>query len=133
MQERSRKFPLILLAFAACGAVVHAEDHGSLAEAGRSTPVLEADVSAVLNGLDADLQDHPGFKHFIWKHIASSSMDLAFWRKFSLHYYEHVRVFRLYLAGAMTVVPIEDFQIILSEVSIILRVSACHSRPPHLF
>merc|ERR1711871_61712 len=106
---------LILQAFA-CFAAVHAVDHGSLADAGRSTPVLEADVQAVLDGLDADLQDHPGFKHFIWKHLASSSEDLAFWRKFSLHYYEHVRVFRLYLAGAMTVVPIEDFQIVLSEI-----------------
>ena len=34
----------------------------------------------------------------------------------ALHYYEHVRVFRLYLAGAMTVVPVEGLQVILSEV-----------------
>jgi len=110
---------IILLVSTSCGSATTAhvtEAHGSLAEAGRATPVLDADVKAVLDGMDADLQDHPGFKHFIWKHIAGSSKDLAFWRKFALHYYEHVRVFRLYLAGAMTVVPIEDFQITLSEI-----------------
>lgn len=90
---------------------------GTLADAGREAPVLDADVQAALASVDGVFVEHPGFKHFIWRHVADApSLGLDFWRKFALHYYEHVRVFRLYLAGAMTVVPVEAFQVVLAEI-----------------
>ena len=48
--------------------------------------------------------------------METGEYDIDFLRKYALYYYEHVRVFRLYLAGAMTVVPIEAFQVVLSEI-----------------
>ena len=48
--------------------------------------------------------------------MAKGDYDLQFLRKYALHYYEHVRVFRLYLAGAMTAVPVEESQVTLSEI-----------------
>ena len=41
--------------------------------------------------------------------METGEYDIDFLRKYALYYYEHVRVSRLYLAGAMTVVPIEAF------------------------
>lgn len=89
---------------------------GTLTSAGRQTPELSADVQNAIRKIESRYKKHPGLKHFLWDHLARGEYDLAFLRRFALHYYEHVRVFRLYLAGAMTVVPVEAFQVILSEV-----------------
>ena len=88
----------------------------SLTSAGRVVPELTAETEAALKRIDGEHYNHPGYRHFFWEHMAKGDYDLDFLRKYALHYYEHVRVFRLYLAGAMTVVPVEEFQVILSEI-----------------
>lgn len=88
----------------------------SLIDAGRNTPILDANVRKVVTDIEERYYDHSGYRHYFWDFMAVGDYDLEFLRKYALHYYEHVRVFRLYLAGAMTVVPIEAFQVTLSEI-----------------
>ena len=59
---------------------------------------------------------HPGYKHVFWDWIALGKFDLPTLQKFALLYYEHVKVFRLYLAGAMTIMPSEGLQIMLAKI-----------------
>lgn len=89
---------------------------GTLADVVRPVAKLADDVVPVIRELEGAYDAHPGFRHFLWKHMASAELSLDFLQRFALYYYEHVRVFRLYLAGAMTVVPNEAFQVVLSEV-----------------
>ena len=88
----------------------------SLIDAGRETPKLDDDVLEVVKSIEERYSNHPGFRHYFWQFMAKGDYDLQFLRKYALHYYEHVRVFRLYLAGAMTAVPVEEFQVTLSEI-----------------
>jgi pyrroloquinoline quinone (PQQ) biosynthesis protein C len=88
----------------------------SLADAGRAHSPLPPKTLEEVAMLEQVYRGHPGYKHFIWDHMAKGEYDLKFLQQFALHYYEHVRVFRLYLAGAMTAVPIEAFQVKLAEI-----------------
>jgi pyrroloquinoline-quinone synthase len=60
--------------------------------------------------------DHPGYRHTFWEWFASSDLTIESLREFALLYYEHVRRFRLYIAGAITVAPTECLQTVLSEI-----------------
>lgn len=71
---------------------------------GPSSPWLAARVAQI----DAELEHHPGFQHTLWEKIAAGIFTLAQIQTFAKAYYHHVRVFRLYLAGAITVVPDEE-------------------------
>ena len=95
-----------------------------MASASRERCELDFSVQKVLSQLEREYQGHPGFKHFFWDYMAQGQYDLDFLRKYSLHYYEHVRVFRLYLAGAMTVVKVEGLQVKASLHVIFLELSS---------
>jgi len=92
------------------------EIHGTLAEAGREVPSLPVDIASTITDIENIYDSHAGYRHYFWDHMARGDYDIDFLRQYALHYYEHVRVFRLYLAGAMTVIPVEEMQVVLSEV-----------------
>ena len=104
---------LLISTFAATAnaTIVDEQQHGSLASASRELGAIEPRVKEVVSELETVYDSHPGFRHFFWSYMKRGEYDLAFLRKYALHYYEHVRVFRLYLAGAMTVVPVEGLQV----------------------
>jgi pyrroloquinoline-quinone synthase len=58
---------------------------------------------------------HPGFQHYFWKWFALGDFTEAQLRHFALVYYQHVKRFRLYIAGAITISPAEDLQRVLAE------------------
>ena len=60
---------------------------------------LPNDVLQIVKEIEQTYIDHPGFKHYLWDFMEKGEYDIDFLKKFALMYYEHVRVFRLYLAG----------------------------------
>lgn len=109
-------WPSIFYVFVLLRGNILKTEASSLIDAGRVTPSLDNEVSQVVKSIEERYYDHSGFRHYFWDFMEQGAYDLDFLRKYALHYYEHVRVFRLYLAGAMTAVPVEDFQVILSEI-----------------
>lgn len=70
----------------------------------------------IISRVEESYASHPGYRHKFWDWFAAGGFDLPLLQKFALLYYEHVKIFRLYLAGAMTVMPSEDLQIALAEI-----------------
>jgi len=71
--------------------------------------------SAMITDIRASYAYHPGFQHYFWKWFALGDFDEARLRQFALLYYQHVRRFRLYIAGAITIAPSEALQRVLAE------------------
>lgn len=59
---------------------------------------------------------HRGFKHPFWDWMAQGKYSLPTLRRFALCYYEHVKVYRKYLAGLLTIAPTEPLQLALAEI-----------------
>jgi pyrroloquinoline-quinone synthase len=70
----------------------------------------------VLNELLDSFAEHPGFHHEIWDWLAEGTYDLGQLQTFASLYYAHVRHFRKYLAGAITVSTIEATQVALADI-----------------
>jgi pyrroloquinoline-quinone synthase len=74
--------------------------------------VIEPDV---VKEICASYADHPGFRHEFWTWFAEGGFDIVALRRFALAYYQHVRHFRLHIAGALTIAPSEELQTVLAE------------------
>lgn len=61
-------------------------------------------------------QEHGVPRHPIWDWLASGSYSLEKLQSFALLYYGHIREFRKYLAGAITVSTIEQEQVEIAAI-----------------
>jgi pyrroloquinoline-quinone synthase len=71
--------------------------------------------SGTIERIRESYADHPGYQHRFWQWFAQGAFDEAGLRRFALAYYQHVRRFRLYVAGALTIAPSEELQAVLAE------------------
>eukprot|EP01083_Nonionella_stella_P072608 195831_1 len=78
-------------------------------------PILDTEIMVKVHEVEHSYDNHPGFKHWFWDYMSLGQYSLEQLRQYALMYYQHVRVFRLYLAGAMTVIDNEGLQRALSE------------------
>lgn len=75
-----------------------------------------SDNAGLILEVKASYAAHPGYRHPFWQWISDGAFDLEALQRFALIYYEHVKVFRLYLAGAMTIMPTELLQVTLARI-----------------
>ncbi len=77
--------------------------------------LTDSQLDAV-RSIEKAVESHVGLKHPLWEWIATGSFDLDQLRAFAGMYYGHVRQFRKYLAGAITVSSVEPLQEALAEI-----------------
>lgn len=70
---------------------------------------------SIIGEIRSSYAEHPGFQHEFWRWFAQGSFGATALRRFALAYYQHVRRFRLYIAGALTIAPSEELQAVLAE------------------
>ena len=89
---------------------------------GTSRVVAPKNSASVMSAVDfartieASYRRHPGFRHWFLDWFSQGRFDLQRLRQFALIYYEHVKLFRLYLAGALTIMPDEGLQVALARI-----------------
>ena len=66
--------------------------------------------------IEESFDNNPGFRHPLWDFLEKGEYGLSTLREFSLLYYGHVRDFRKYLAGAITVSTSEFLQVSLAAI-----------------
>jgi len=69
-----------------------------------------------LTRITESFSEHPGYRHRLWDWLASADYELVALQTFAELYYGHVRQFRKYLAGAITVSSNELVQASLAEI-----------------
>jgi pyrroloquinoline-quinone synthase len=72
--------------------------------------------ASIIEEIESSYASHPGYRHAFWEWMMLGSFDQEVLKQFALLYYEHVKVFRLYLAGLMTIIPKEEMQIALAKL-----------------
>ena len=77
--------------------------------------LTKAELAGVTS-IEVGYVDAPGYRHPLWDFLESAEYDLATLQAFSILYYGHVRNFRRYLAGAITVATDERLQGNLAEI-----------------
>lgn len=72
-----------------------------------------------VSDVEKSYENHPGFRHAFWEWMARGEFDEKFLQQFALHYYEHVAMFRQYIARALAGLPAkrsEEIQVALSAI-----------------
>jgi pyrroloquinoline quinone (PQQ) biosynthesis protein C len=77
---------------------------------------LSEDQLAILQSIIWAYDQHRGYRHPIWDWIGEGTFDLHAIQVFASLYYAHVRQFRKYLAGAITVSDQEELQSSLADI-----------------
>lgn len=68
----------------------------------------------IVDIIRSSYSDHPGYQHRFWQWFSTGCFDDTLLRGFARIYYQHVRIFRLYIAGAITIAPSEHLQAVLA-------------------
>lgn len=95
--------------------------HVEWAQAGVGAPVhpggdiVVLGLEEVVEQIRSSHDGHRGYRHSFWDRFSQGSFQLEQLRAFALQYWQHVRIFRLYVAGVLTVVQTEDLQRVLAE------------------
>ncbi len=70
----------------------------------------------VIKKIEKSYTNHKGFKHPFWEWMESGDFTFQQLKRFALCYYGHVKVFRTYLAGALTIADNENLEVALAEI-----------------